>query len=136
MRDLKQLVRDGDRMKKGEWIGLGAEWNDIEVRITAIGHAYNDELAKQNRVMARANAGGDVPSAASSAAVVETLISTVLLDVRGPRDVTIDGEPLTMENFVPLIREPGSAELVNAIIMATSRVGRRKASDTEEARGN
>lgn len=134
--DLRKLVRDSGRMQSGEWVGLGAEWMSIEVCVKALSHDYNDKLAQRNRLLARSYNGREIPSAETASAVVETLIETSLLGVRGPDDLTLDGKKLTMETFCDLLREPGSAELVNAVILATNRVGRNAIEDRKEAKGN
>lgn len=135
--ELRKQVRDPVAMRTGEWQPLGPEYGGIEVKVRAMAGAYTDDLANRRRALARQHGGIDsIPTDAESKAITEAVIKTVLIDVRGGKADTLDGEPVALENFSELLREGGAVSLVNAIMQASARVGHVRESDAAEAVGN
>lgn len=135
-RDLRALVRDSKTMRDGEWVSLGQEWLNIQVLVRGLGHDYNDNINGRQRALAKAYPGREVPSEMAAAEMTEALIECALVDAKAPEDVLLDGQPVTLETFSKLLREPGATELVNAVILATNRVGRAKTETVKAAKGN
>ncbi len=135
--ELRKVVRDRIKMRDGEWIALGAEYGKVEVLVRAMGGAYNDDVNERRRALYKEFGGMDaVPSERDGQAMTEALIARVLVDVRGGEDDTIDGEPLNMDNFCALLREPGATGLVNALIVAATKVGLHREETKKAAAGN
>ena len=135
--DLMKSVRDPVAMRNGEWQRLGDEWGDVEVLIRAQGGAYVDFLAAERRKLARIHGGeASIPTEAESKMITDAVIKRLLVDVKGGPDDNIDGQPITLERFVELMRHPGAVPLVNAVMMASQRVGFQREEVQADAVGN
>ena len=135
--ELRKKVRDRIKMRDGEWIALGAEYGDVEVLVRVMGGAYNDDLNARRRDLYKEFGGMEaVPSDRDGQAMTEALIARVLVDVKGGKDDTIDGAPVDMESFSALLREPGATTLVNAVMVAASKVGLHREETKKAATGN
>lgn len=135
--ELRKTVRDRIKMRDGEWIALGAEYGKVEVLVRAMAGAYVDDLGARRRDLYREfNGAEQVPTDRENQAQTEALIARVLVDVKGGPDDTIDGAPVSLENFTALLREPGATALVNAVIVAASKVGLARDAERKAAAGN
>jgi hypothetical protein len=136
MAKLSSFRQDSRAIQEGEWVRVGEEYDDLEIRTRGFTDAYFDAQAARQR-KAAVGFGGDVtklPSAIRRQINVECLIQHVVLDVRNLTHD--DGRPVTKEEFYDLLRDPDYAELVIACFRAASLVGQRRAADLEEAEGN
>lgn len=121
---------------EGEWVRIGDEYDDLEIKTRGRTDQYHDATARRQR-KAAAGFGGDVtklPLAIRREINVECLIEFVVLDVRNLLDDA--GEPVTLDQFRALLRDPDYKELVEACYIAAEMVGQRRAAEAEEARGN
>lgn len=135
--ELRKITRDAAAMRAGEWHPLGPEFGGVEVNVSAMGGAYTDHLGNLRRVLARQYGGPDlIPAEEEGKAITEAVIAKVLNGVRAKPDDTIDGAPVTMENFTALMREPGAVVVVNAVMAASSRVGYQRENTVKAAVGN
>lgn len=135
--ELRRNVRDKIKMRDGEWLPLGSDFGQVQVLVRAMGGAYADDLSARRRDLYREFGGMDaVPTDRDGHAQVEAIIARVLVDVKGGPDDTIDGEPVTLAAFQALMREPGAASLVNAVIVAASKVGLHREEAKKTAAGN
>ncbi len=135
--ELRKVVRDRIKIRDGEWIALGAEYGKVEVLVRVMGGAYNDDINARRRDLYKEFAGAEnVPSDRDGQAMTEALIARVLVDVKGGPEDTIDGKPIDLNAFTALLREPGATQLVNAVIIASSKVGLHREEAKKEATGN
>jgi len=135
--ELRTKIRDRIKMRDGEKIMLGGEWGKVWVHVRVMGGAYNDDLAKRRRDLFQEFGGEEVPTDRDGQAQVEALLARVLVDAGSddPTD-TFDGRPVTLEVLSEIMREPGATSLVNAVIVAASKVGLHREKAKKEAVGN
>lgn len=135
MAKLSEFRSDSAAIKAGEWVHVGEEYSDLEIRTRGFTDVYFDaQAAKQRR--AATGFGGDaakLPSALRRSINVEALIAHVVLDVRNLEGD--DGKPIAKDAFYDLLRNDDYAELVVACFKAAGQVGQRKAADIEDATG-
>lgn len=136
MAKLSSFRTNSKAIQEGEWVKVGEEYDDLEIKTRGFSDVYFDaQAAKQRR--AATGFGGDVtklPSALRRSINVEALIAHVVLDVRNLTDDA--GKPVTKDQFCDLLRNDDYAELVVACFKAAGQVGQRKAADIEDAVGN
>jgi hypothetical protein len=136
MAKLSSFKQDAKAIAEGEWVRVGEEYDDLEIRTRGFTDAYFDAQAARQR-RAAVGLGGDVsklPSAIRRSINVDCLIQHVVLDVRNLTHD--DGKPVTHDEFCDLLRDPNYAELVVACFKAAGKVGQRRTADLEDASGN
>ena len=137
MAKLSAFKTDSRAVNEGEWVRVGEEYDDLEVRTRGFTDAYFDaQAAKQRR--AAVSFGGDtnkLPMALRRKINIECLTQHVILDVRNLED-DITGQPMTVERFKALLEDPDYGDLLTACFKAASQVGQRRATELEEAAGN
>lgn len=136
MAKLSQFRTDSRAINEGEWIRVGDEYDDLEIRTRGFTDAYFDAQAARQR-RAAVGFGGDVskiPSALRRQINVEALIAHVVLDVRNLNHD--DDRPVTKDEFADLLRDADYSELVVACFRAAGQVGQRRQADLEDAVGN
>jgi hypothetical protein len=136
MAKLSKFRTDSRAIQEGEWIVVGDEYEDLEIRTRGFTDAYFDAQAARQR-RAAVSLGGDVsklPSGLRRQINIDCLIQHVVLDVRNLEDDK--GQPVTAEQFHALLRDPDYSELVVACFSAAGKVGQRRQADLEDAVGN
>ncbi len=135
MADLKSFRVDAKAREEGEWIEVGEEWLDLEVRVRGLTDRYHDTVAARSRAAAR-SLGGDtskLPTAVARAIVINALCEHVLLDVRNLKD---GDQEIGIERFKQILHEPEYYDLVMGVLRATQKVGQARVKDMTEALGN
>jgi hypothetical protein len=136
MAKLSAFKTDSKAIHEGEWIRVGEEYDDLDIRTRGFTDAYFDAQAAKQR-KAAVGFGGDVsklPSALRRQINIECLLAHVVLDVRNLQHD--DGRNVTFEEFKEMLRDPDYGELLSACFKAASMVGQRRAADLEDAAGN
>ena len=137
MAKLSAFKTDSRAINEGEWVRVGEEYDDLEIKTRGLTDAYFDaQAAKQRR--AAVGFGGDtskLPTALRRKINIECLGQHVILDVRNLED-DVTGQPITVERFKALLEDADYGDLVTACFKAATQVGQRRAADLEEAAGN
>lgn len=136
MAKLSAFTVNSRAQEEGEWIAPGDEFDDLELKVRGFTPSYYDEQARLTR-RAAVQFDGDttkVPRAKTRDILISVLRSNVFLDVRNLADG--DGNVITGEQFSALMANPDHGDLVVAVMRAAARVGRAKAAEVEENRGN
>jgi hypothetical protein len=119
--------------KEGEWVPPGEEYGDLEILTRGLTDPYFDaQAARQRRAAVGFNGNVDkLPLAIRRAINLDLLIEHVVLDVRNLEHD--DGTKVTFDEFTQMLRDPDYAELATACFAAASQVGKRRATDLEDA---
>lgn len=122
-------------VETGEWVRLGEEFDDADVRVRGFTDAYTDSHQRKLRVAAKGYAGDTtkLPIAVARGLLIESLLAHVVLDVRNIQNA--DGSAMTMDQFAEYLRNPDYAPLLQATLGAAGRVG-LSADDVADAVGN
>jgi len=123
-------------IEEGEWVAAGDEWGDLEVKVRGFTNAYHDarNAAIRRAAVPYAGQADRIPSAIADRIVCDCVIKHLFLDVRNLTGD--DGQPVTREQFVELMRNPDFKPLVNAVIVAAAKVGQIREAEAEAAEGN
>jgi len=133
---LGKLRVDRNKVQDGEWKSPGEEWEDMQLLVRGQTDQYRDAVAARMRAAAR-DYNDDtrrVPSKIARAIVVECLIEFVFIDVKNAE--LRKGEPIDAAQYIELMRSEDYPTLVDAVLVASGMVGRTRAADLEEAKGN
>jgi hypothetical protein len=123
-------------MREGEWVSMGAEFGDLEIKTKAMGDGYHKMQSDLLRREARLAGGEDkIPAVKKREINVKCLVECCLLDVRG---LTQDDgvTPVSFKEFCELLAEEAYAEMAVLALRATIEVGTKRAAKKEEAKGN
>lgn len=133
--EISTLRIDHQRVQDGEWMPLGDEYGDVEVLVRGPTDRYMDAIGARSRAAAR-SLGGDptkLPTAVSRRIIIGCVNEFLLLDVR---NLTSNGEPISIGQFKALLEQPDYYPLVSAVLGAAAKVGQQRAEDLIEAMGN
>lgn len=123
------------KLREGDWIDMGEDWDGMKLKVRAQGRAYFDARA---RAMARAakDHGGDearIPDAVVDRITAEAAGEHLLIDVAELSGA--NGEPVTVEDYRALMLDPDYAPLGAAVLVASDRLARRARAEAREAEG-
>jgi hypothetical protein len=124
---------DSTKIKQGDWVSPGDEYDDLEILVRGYTDEYADERAKRFRKLASRYQGDirNVPAARQRQTVIDLMIDFLVLDVRGLCHP--NGEKIGIDEFKQLLRDPDYQELVNACQKAAASVGVITKSEDEDA---
>lgn len=135
MATLEKFRRNSRAVREGEWVRVGDEYDDLEIRTRGYTDAYfdaHDEM--MSKAVKAAGEAKKLSSAVRREITVECMIRHLLLDVRNL--TRADGRPVTFEEFCGMLRDPDYLELVAACVRAVEKVGRQRQDEVQEAAGN
>jgi hypothetical protein len=136
MAKLSSFKQDYRAIQEGDWIRVGDEYLDLEIRTRGFTDTYFDAQATRQRYAAK-SLGGDVAklqNAIRRRINRDCLIEFVLLDVRNLQDD--DGQDIPFDRFCDLLRDNDYGELLTACFKAAGQVGQQRSADLEDAVGN
>lgn len=136
MAKLSAFKTDSKAVAEGEWVRVGEDYDDLEIRTRGMTDAYTNARDARHR-KAAVGFGGDVsklPVEIRRRINIDCLATFLVLDVRNLTDD--DGAPVTVDAFKDLLSDPDYDDLVTACYRAASQVGKRKADDLADAAGN
>jgi hypothetical protein len=136
MAKLSQLRTDTAAVNDGEWMLLGLEFDDVEIKIRGQTNAFIDAQSRRLQRAARAYGGeiGRIPIAVLRKHNAELLVEHLLVDVRNLTDD--QGRAIGIDEFRDLLQRPEFGEVVVACYVASRAVGKMREEETEEVRGN
>lgn len=136
MAKLSQLRTNTAALNDGEWMLLGLEFDDVEVKVRGQTNAFIDAQNRRLQRAARSYGGevGRIPIAVLRKHNADLLIEHLLLDVRNLTDDA--GKPIGIDQFRELLQQPEYAEIVVACYVASRAVGKVREEETEEVKGN
>lgn len=135
MATLKRFRQNSAAINRGEWVDLGIEFDNLEIRSRGLTDAYWD--MHQAKIRRAAQAYNDdanrIPNAIRREINVDCLVDHAILDVRNLYDD--DGHPVTLDGFCDLLRNPDFHELIVACFRAAGWVGRQRQAEIDDAAG-
>lgn len=134
MAKLSSFRRDMTQaLDSGEWVAVGMAYDDLEIKVRGYTDAYWDNRNAATRALAMRKYRGDasqITMAEGRTIMVRAIIETTLMDVRNLEDDET-GQPMTLASFASKLLEPNYSELLDAVNIACSNVGRARAADAE-----
>ena len=137
MARLAQFMIDAKAIEDGEWIRPDEDrFDDLEILTRGYTNKYRDVLSRklQKAAVGFQGKAEKVPSAIRDSIVADAVADYLVLDVRNL--VGRDGQPVTIDQFRALLRDPSCKELIEACLSAAQLVGRVKEDETADAVGN
>lgn len=122
------------KLKDGDWVDLGGDWDGLRLRVRAQGRAYFEGKARAEQKAAR-EAGGDITTLKDEVLDrigAEAAGEHLLIDVAGLED---GGKPVTVDGYRKAMLEPDNAPLVVAVLVASSRLEQRARAEARQAEG-
>jgi hypothetical protein len=133
---LKNFMLNPAALADGEWLSLGEEFDDAAIKAKPFNDAYANARAQKMRRLA-ANYGGDerrIPTEKTRDVIVDCLKQFCIQGVRG---IDIEpGKPITLDQFVDVLRQPEGGQWLTAVVNAVSRAGTAVDEDEATAAGN
>lgn len=134
MAKLSKFKRDSSLTQTGEWIRVGDEYDDLEILTRGFNDDYTDHRNAGIRKAATLNYRGDpskIGAAETRSITIDSIVAHSLIDVRNLADD--DGNPVSLDKFVTMLRDPDYLDLYLATITACAMVGRTRAAVTKDA---
>ena len=126
---------DGAILDAGVWVKPDPD-KDLEICCRNLGDRWIDLRATQQR-LAAAPLGGDqtrLGNAKQRELIADALLECVFVDARGLSDE--DGNEVTRDGFISMLRDPNFGPLVTAVLTAASLVSNMRVEELRRAKGN
>jgi hypothetical protein len=122
------------RLRDGDWVDMGEDWDGLRLRVRGQGRAYFDARA---RAMARAakDHGGEesrIPDDVVDRITAEAAGEHLLIDVA---DLEAGDAPVTVARYRELMLDPDYVSLVTAVLVASDKLARRARAEARDAEG-
>ncbi len=136
MAKLSRFKANTNKINDGDWVTLGEEFGNIEIKTKGFTDKYNDARQARIRRAALRFAGDSnkIPAADLRKIIVDLLIENCLLDVRNLQDE--NGIEVTFDVFKELLYDPNFLDLYMAVISAAAAVTNEREADLEDTKKN